>query len=44
VKIVREVNERNVTWENFQNYFKEKYLIERFYNEKEKALYDLRLG
>jgi len=30
------VNEQNVTWENFQKYFKEKYLTERFYDEKAK--------
>lgn len=41
VKTVRGVNEQNVTWENFQKYFKEKYLTKRFYDEKEKEFHDL---
>jgi len=30
--------------ENFQRYFKEKYLTKRFYDEKAKEFHDLRLG
>lgn len=41
VKTVRGVNEQSIAWENFQKYFKEKYLIERFYDEKEKEFHDL---
>eukprot|EP00253_Pinus_taeda_P020256 PITA_20256 len=44
VKTVRGVNEQNITWEKFQRYFKERYLTERFYNEKAKEFHDLRLG
>eukprot|EP00253_Pinus_taeda_P032987 PITA_32987 len=44
VKIVKGVTEQTITWENFQRYFKERYLIERFYDEKEREFHDLRLG
>eukprot|EP00253_Pinus_taeda_P021056 PITA_21056 len=44
VKIVRGVSEHNITWEKFQKYFKERYLTERFYDEKAKEFQDLRLG
>eukprot|EP00253_Pinus_taeda_P029659 PITA_29659 len=44
VKIVKGVTERTITWEKFQKYFKERYLTERFYDEKEKEFHDLRLG
>lgn len=38
------VSEQDVTWEAFQRYFKEKYLTERFYDEKAREFHDLRLG
>eukprot|EP00253_Pinus_taeda_P028202 PITA_28202 len=44
VKIVKGVTERTITWEKFQKYFKERYLTERFYDEKTKEFHDLRLG
>jgi len=44
VKMVRGVSEQDVTWEMFQRYFKEKYLTERFYDEKAREFHDLRLG
>eukprot|EP00253_Pinus_taeda_P011685 PITA_11685 len=44
VKMVRGVSEQDVTWEMFQRYFKEKYLTERFYDEKTREFHDLRLG
>eukprot|EP00253_Pinus_taeda_P033032 PITA_33032 len=44
VKIVKSVTERTITWEKFQKYFKERYLTERFYDEKAKEFHDLRLG
>lgn len=34
VKIVIGVNEQNITWDKFHEYFKERYLTERFYDEK----------
>eukprot|EP00253_Pinus_taeda_P015852 PITA_15852 len=44
IKIVKGVSERTITWEKFQKYFKERYLTERFYDEKAKEFHDLRLG
>eukprot|EP00253_Pinus_taeda_P011015 PITA_11015 len=44
VKIVKSVTERTIRWEKFQKYFKERYLTERFYDEKAKEFHDLRLG
>lgn len=44
VKMVWGVSEQNVTWETFQRYFKEKYLTERFYDEKSREFHDLQLG
>eukprot|EP00253_Pinus_taeda_P006409 PITA_06409 len=37
-------NLKNITWEKFQKYFKERYLTERFYDEKAREFHDLRLG
>eukprot|EP00253_Pinus_taeda_P004686 PITA_04686 len=42
--MVRGVSEQNITWENSQRYFKERYLTKRFYDEKARELHDLRLG
>eukprot|EP00253_Pinus_taeda_P005263 PITA_05263 len=44
VKIVKGVTEQTITWENFQRYFKERYLTECFYDEKAREFHDLRLG
>eukprot|EP00253_Pinus_taeda_P011521 PITA_11521 len=44
IKIVKGVSEQNITWEKFQKYFKERYLTERFYDEKAREFHDLRLG
>eukprot|EP00253_Pinus_taeda_P017906 PITA_17906 len=44
VKIVKGVTEQNITWDNFQRFFKERYLTERFYDEKAREFHDLRLG
>ena len=44
VKMVWGVSEQDVTWEMFQRYFKEKYLTERFYDEKAREFHDLWLG
>jgi len=38
------VTEQRITWENFQRYFKERYLTECFYDEKEREFHDLWLG
>ena len=42
--MVKGVTERTITWEKFQKYFKERYLTERFYDEKAKEFHDLWLG
>ena len=34
VRNVRGIEDSDVTWEKFQQYFKDKYLTERFYDEK----------
>lgn len=44
VKIVKGVSEHTITWEKFQRYFKERYLTERFYDEKTREFHDLQLG
>eukprot|EP00253_Pinus_taeda_P026069 PITA_26069 len=44
VKIVKGVTEQNITWDNFQRLFKERYLTECFYDEKAREFHDLRLG
>eukprot|EP00253_Pinus_taeda_P015743 PITA_15743 len=44
VKIVKGVTEQTITWDNFQKYFKVRYLTERFYDEKAREFHDLRLG
>eukprot|EP00253_Pinus_taeda_P014052 PITA_14052 len=44
VKIVKGVTEQNITWDNFQRFFKERYLTEHFYDEKAREFHDLQLG
>eukprot|EP00253_Pinus_taeda_P012142 PITA_12142 len=44
VKIVKGVTEQSITWDSFQRFFKERYLTERFYDEKAREFHDLRLG
>eukprot|EP00253_Pinus_taeda_P005458 PITA_05458 len=44
IKIMKGVSEQSITWENFQKYFKERYLTKRFYDEKAREFHDLRLG
>lgn len=43
IKIVKGVIERNITWEKFQKYFKERYLTKCLYDEKAREFHDLRL-
>ena len=44
MKNVRSIDERDITWELFQQYFKDKYLTEIFYDEKDKEFHDISLG
>ena len=41
---VHSIEDQDVTWESFQQYFKDKYLTKHFYDEKWKEFYDLKLG
>ena len=41
---VKKINERNIAWKQFQKYFKQKYLSDRYYDDKIKEFHELRLG
>ena len=41
---VKNINERQIVWKQLQNYFKQKYLSERYYDDNIKELHELRLG
>ena len=43
VKYVYSIEDQDVTWDSFQQYFKDKYLTERFYDEKSREFHDLKL-
>ena len=43
-KMVHAIDEKTVTWEDFQVKFKNRYLNERYYDDKEKEFQELRLG
>ena len=36
IKTVRKIDEEHVTWKEFQNIFKDKYLTKRYYDEKQR--------
>ena len=38
------INERNIVWRKFKNYFKENYLSDRYYDGKIKEFHELKLG
>ena len=40
----RKINERKIVWKQFQNHFKQKYLSDRYYDDKIKEFHELRLG
>ena len=42
-KQVKKINERKIVWKHFQKYFK-KYLFDKYYDDKIKEFYELRLG
>lgn len=44
IKIVRRIDEEQVTWQEFQKIFKDKYLTKRYYDEKGQDFHELRLG
>ena len=41
---VKKINERHIMWKQFQKYFKQKYLSDRYYDDKIKEFHELRLG
>ena len=43
-KMVHVIDEKNVTWEDFQIKFKHRYLNECYYDDKAKEFHQLRLG
>lgn len=43
-KLVREMSEQEVTWEQFQKHFKDSNLTEQFYDDKAKEFHDIKLG
>ena len=36
---VKKINERKITWKQFKNYFKQKYLSDRYYDDKIKEFH-----
>ena len=44
IKKVKGIKEIYVTWKNFKNHFKIKYMLKQYYEEKAKEFYELRLG
>ena len=41
---VKKINERNIVWKQFRKYFKQKYLSDRYYDDKIKEFHELKLG
>ena len=44
VKNVRGIHEEELTWSEFERLFKKKYLSERYYDDREKEFYELKMG
>ena len=44
IKRVKNLKEKYVTWRIFKKYFKTKFLSEKYYEERAKEFYELRLG
>ena len=38
---VKNINERKIVWKQFQNYFKQKYLSNRYYDDQIKEFHEL---
>jgi hypothetical protein len=41
---VKGIHEKELSWKQFENYFQKKYLSERYYDERTKELYEIKLG
>ena len=44
VKSVKGIHEDYLTWHEFERLFKKKYLLERYYDDREKEFYDFHMG
>ena len=43
-KQVKRISERKLKWKQFKKYFRQKYLSDRYYDDKIKEFHELRLG
>ena len=41
---VKKINGKNIVWKQFKKYFKQKYLFDRYYDDKIKEFHELKLG
>jgi hypothetical protein len=44
LKNMKGVHEKDLSWERFEKYFLKKYLSEKYFDEKTKEFYELKLG
>jgi hypothetical protein len=44
LKNVKGIHEEDLSWERFEKYFRKKYLLEKYFDEKTKEFYELKLG
>ena len=44
VKNFKGIHEEDLTWSEFEQLFKKKYLSERYFDDKEKEFYELKMG
>ena len=44
LKRVKGIKEKGINWSTFKRYFKNKFLFERYYEERAKEFYELKLG
>ena len=44
LKQVKRISERRLKWKQFKKHFKQKYLSDRYYDDKIKEFHELRLG
>jgi len=44
MKNVRSIRKEDLTWSEFKRLFKKKYLLERYFDDREKELYELNMG
>ena len=44
LKRVKGIRENNINWSTFKKYFKNKFLSEQYYEERDKEFYELKLG